>query len=64
MQQDFILSNNPITLEATLDKELYYHGETLNVNVQVRFFHFLSDLILKKIFLKIKFRSPTIATEQ
>lgn len=35
VQQDFILSNNPITLEATLDKELYYHGETLNVNVQI-----------------------------
>ena len=35
VSQDFILSNNPITLEATLDKELYYHGETMNVNVQV-----------------------------
>lgn len=35
VQQDFILSNNPITLEATLDKELYYHGETLSVNVQI-----------------------------
>ena len=30
-----VLSDKPINLEATLDKELYYHGETMNVNVQV-----------------------------
>jgi len=30
-----LLSDKPINLEATLDKELYYHGETLSVNVQI-----------------------------
>lgn len=30
-----VLSDKPINLEATLDKELYYHGETMNVNVQI-----------------------------
>lgn len=30
-----VLSDKPINLEATLDKELYYHGETMSVNVQV-----------------------------
>lgn len=30
-----VLSDKPINLEATLDKELYYHGETMSVNVQI-----------------------------
>jgi len=37
VQKNFVLSDKPINLEATLDKELYYHGETLSVNVQVNY---------------------------
>ncbi|XP_077445843.1 arrestin red cell-like isoform X2 [Stigmatopora argus] len=31
----FLLSERPLQLEASLDKELYYHGEAINVNVHV-----------------------------
>jgi len=32
--KDFMMSPAPLHLECTLDKELYYHGESINVNVQ------------------------------
>ena len=37
------MSPNKLHLECSLDKELYYHGETISVNVhiQVNFPHFL-----------------------
>ncbi|XP_039250916.1 beta-arrestin-1-like isoform X1 [Styela clava] len=35
IRKDFLMSDKPLCLEASLDKELYYHGETINVNVQV-----------------------------
>nr|ABD62062.1 beta-arrestin 2 [Xenopus laevis] len=31
----FLMSNRSLHLEASLDKELYYHGEAINVNVHV-----------------------------
>lgn len=35
VQKLFLLSDKPLNLEASLDKDLYYHGETISVNVQV-----------------------------
>ncbi|CAF0760686.1 unnamed protein product [Brachionus calyciflorus] len=32
--KDFMMSPAPLHLECTLDKEMYYHGESINVNVQ------------------------------
>nr|CAB3223172.1 CiArr arrestin [Phallusia mammillata] len=34
-QKQFLMSDKPLCLEASLDKDLYYHGETIGVNVQV-----------------------------
>eukprot|EP00058_Branchiostoma_floridae_P007773 XP_002593261.1 hypothetical protein BRAFLDRAFT_87242 [Branchiostoma floridae] len=33
--REFMMSANPLHLECSLDKELYYHGEPINVNVQI-----------------------------
>jgi beta-arrestin len=33
--KEFMMSSAPLHLECTLDKEQYYHGESINVNVQV-----------------------------
>ncbi|XP_078490250.1 arrestin isoform X1 [Ciona intestinalis] len=35
VQKLFLMSDKPLCLEATLDKDLYYHGESIGVNVQV-----------------------------
>uniref|UniRef100_H2ZAK5 Arrestin C-terminal-like domain-containing protein n=1 Tax=Ciona savignyi TaxID=51511 RepID=H2ZAK5_CIOSA len=35
VQKQFLMSDKPLCLEATLDKDLYYHGESIGVNVQV-----------------------------
>lgn len=35
VSKEFMLKPNKIHLEASLDKELYYHGETISVNVHV-----------------------------
>jgi len=35
VQKLFLMSDKPLNLEVSLDKDLYYHGETINVNVQV-----------------------------
>lgn len=51
-----LLSDKPINLEATLDKELYYHGETLSVNVQVS-----TNIFFGKSNLSLIFRSQIIA---
>lgn len=32
--KEFMMSPAPLHLECTLDKEMYYHGESINVNVQ------------------------------
>ncbi|XP_065806790.1 arrestin red cell-like isoform X2 [Labrus bergylta] len=33
--RSFLMSDRSLHLEASLDKELYYHGEPISVNVQV-----------------------------
>uniref|UniRef100_A0A3Q3BAN4 S-arrestin n=1 Tax=Kryptolebias marmoratus TaxID=37003 RepID=A0A3Q3BAN4_KRYMA len=33
--KDFVMSDKPLHIKATLDKELYYHGETIHVNVSI-----------------------------
>uniref|UniRef100_A0A6I8N5R6 Beta-arrestin-1 n=1 Tax=Ornithorhynchus anatinus TaxID=9258 RepID=A0A6I8N5R6_ORNAN len=33
--RQFLMSDKPLHLEASLDKEIYYHGEPINVNVHV-----------------------------
>eukprot|EP00057_Strongylocentrotus_purpuratus_P033816 XP_792895.3 PREDICTED: beta-arrestin-1 [Strongylocentrotus purpuratus] len=33
--KEFLFSKAPLRLEATLDKEVYHHGETISVNVHV-----------------------------
>ncbi|XP_038125867.1 S-arrestin a [Cyprinodon tularosa] len=33
--KDFVMSDKPLHVKATLDKELYYHGETIHVDVNI-----------------------------
>ncbi|RXM92936.1 Beta-arrestin-1, partial [Acipenser ruthenus] len=33
--KQFMMSDKPLHLEASLDKEIYYHGETIHVNVKI-----------------------------
>ncbi|KAL4647680.1 beta-arrestin-1 isoform X1 [Arapaima gigas] len=33
--RQFLMSDKPLHLEASLDKEIYYHGEPINVNVHI-----------------------------
>jgi len=35
VSKEFMMSPNKLHLEASLDKELYYHGETIAVNIQI-----------------------------
>lgn len=35
VSKDFVMSPNKLNLEVTLDKEIYYHGEQIGVNVHV-----------------------------
>ncbi|XKL68812.1 hypothetical protein PGB90_006581 [Kerria lacca] len=35
VSKEFMMSPNKLHLEASLDKELYYHGESINVNVHI-----------------------------
>ncbi|KAM9827826.1 arrestin, beta 2b [Neosynchiropus ocellatus] len=35
MSRSFLMSDRSLNLEVSLDKELYYHGEPINVNVHV-----------------------------
>ncbi|XP_041849467.1 S-arrestin a [Melanotaenia boesemani] len=34
--KDFIMSDKPLHVKASLDKELYYHGEPIKVNVSIK----------------------------
>ncbi|KAL0966580.1 hypothetical protein UPYG_G00297050 [Umbra pygmaea] len=34
--RDFVMSDKPLHLEASLDKETYYHGEPINVRVNIQ----------------------------
>ncbi len=36
VSKEFMMSPNKLHLEASLDKELYYHGETVAVNVHIQ----------------------------
>uniref|UniRef100_UPI00358FA544 beta-arrestin-1-like isoform X1 n=1 Tax=Myxine glutinosa TaxID=7769 RepID=UPI00358FA544 len=33
--RQFLLSDKPLHLEASLDRQIYYHGESINVNVHI-----------------------------
>jgi len=50
-RKDFMMSPAPLHLECTLDKEMYYHGESINVNVQVTN---NSNKTVKKIRITVK----------
>ncbi|CAF0974238.1 unnamed protein product, partial [Didymodactylos carnosus] len=49
--KDFMMSPAPLHLECTLDKEMYYHGESINVNVVVTN---NSNKTLRKIRIAVK----------
>jgi beta-arrestin len=49
--KDFMMSPAPLHLECTLDKEMYYHGESINVNVAVTN---NSNKTLRKIRISVK----------
>lgn len=34
--RDFVMSDKPLHVKASLDKEIYYHGETIKVHVNVK----------------------------
>ena len=44
VSKEFMMSPNKLHLECSLDKELYYHGETISVNVHIQVSHFFSDI--------------------
>ena len=39
VSKEFMMSPNKLHLECSLDKELYYHGETISVNVHIQVSH-------------------------
>ena len=39
VSKEFMMSPNKLHLECSLDKELYYHGETISVNVHIQVKH-------------------------
>lgn len=41
VSKEFMMSPNKLHLECSLDKELYYHGETISVNVHIQVRHIL-----------------------
>ncbi|MGH0164383.1 UNVERIFIED_CONTAM: hypothetical protein FKN15_061517 [Acipenser sinensis] len=48
--KQFMMSDKPLHLEASLDKEIYYHGETIQVNVKITN---NTNKIVKKVKLSI-----------
>lgn len=36
VRKDFMLSPGELELEVSLDKQLYYHGEKISVNISIR----------------------------
>ena len=53
VSKEFMMSPNKLHLECSLDKELYYHGETISVNVHIQvrhvhvgILHFLLNLFM------------------
>ena len=51
--KEFMMSPNKLHLEASLDKDIYYHGEPINVNVHVQN---NSSKTMKKIRVSGRFR--------
>uniref|UniRef100_A0A669Q7J3 Arrestin-C n=1 Tax=Phasianus colchicus TaxID=9054 RepID=A0A669Q7J3_PHACC len=49
--RQFMMSDKPLHLEATLEKEIYYHGEPINVTVNI-------NNTTNKIVKKIKIAAP------
>ncbi|KAM4697221.1 arrestin-C [Rhinophrynus dorsalis] len=49
--RQFMMSDKPIQLEASLGKELYYHGEPVNVNVKI---NNSTNKIVKKIKITVE----------
>lgn len=48
VSKDFLMSPNKLNLEVSLDKELYYHEESIAVNVSnnsIRYFSISNDPI-------------------
>ena len=41
VSKEFMMSPNKLHLECSLDKELYYHGETISVNVHIQASHII-----------------------
>ena len=52
VSKEFMMSPNKLHLECSLDKELYYHGETISVNVhiQVNIVQFLLSLNFAELY--------------
>ena len=42
VSKEFMMSPNKLHLECSLDKELYYHGETISVNVHIQASHIIT----------------------
>ncbi|XP_075429699.1 arrestin-C isoform X1 [Ascaphus truei] len=49
--RQFMMSDRPLQLEASLDKEIYYHGEPINVNVKI---NNTTNKIVKKIKISVE----------
>ncbi|XP_053329986.1 arrestin-C [Spea bombifrons] len=49
--RQFMMSDRPLQLEASLDKELYYHGEPINVNMKI---NNTTNKIVKKIKIAVE----------
>ncbi|KAM8953383.1 arrestin-C [Pelodytes ibericus] len=49
--RQFMMSDRPLQLEASLDKEIYYHGEPINVNVKI---NNTTSKIVKKIKITVE----------
>jgi len=52
VSKDFMMSPSKLHMECSLDKELYYHGESISVNV-----HIQVSFIQKKSSFKTKGKS-------
>ncbi|NWW87190.1 ARRC protein, partial [Rhynochetos jubatus] len=48
--RQFMMSDKPLHLEASLDKEIYYHGDPINVNVNI---NNTTNKIVKKIKISV-----------
>ena len=49
VSKEFMMSPNKLHLECSLDKELYYHGETISVNVHIQASHIIADVYCVKL---------------